>query len=153
MRTLSSKTRYAVRALLYLSRHPGSPAVLISELAQAEAIPKKFLEAILLDLNNAGILESKRGRGGGYRLKRSPEQITVAELVQLFDGPLGQLPCLNDAPSTCSECEDAETCGLRATFIDVEKQTLAVLGNTTVADLVKKETELEGQKRGLMYYI
>src|SRR5689334_4372481 len=114
MRTLSKRAKYALRALQHLAREAKQGPVLISDLAREEEVPKKFLEVILLELKNQGILESKRGKGGGYMLNRAPEQITLGQIVRIFDGPLAPLPCVSQtAFRRCEDCKDYATCGTR----------------------------------------
>ncbi|MCL4855955.1 MAG: Rrf2 family transcriptional regulator, partial [Flavobacteriales bacterium] len=84
---ISKKTKYAINALVYLSKKPNQQPILISEIAEHEHIPQKFLEAILLDLKKAGILASKKGKGGGYFLLKSPNDVNMADVMRLFDGP------------------------------------------------------------------
>src|SRR5205809_7495432 len=88
---LSMKAKYGLRALLSLARQENQGPVLISELAEKESIPKKFLELILLDLKNHGILQSKKGKGGGYSLSRRPEAIKLGRVIRVLDGPLAPL--------------------------------------------------------------
>ncbi|HYP13991.1 MAG TPA: Rrf2 family transcriptional regulator, partial [Bryobacteraceae bacterium] len=114
MKTLSKKAKYALRALYYLTREQGKGPVLISSISQAEQIPKKFLEAILLQLRGNRILESKKGKGGGYSLARPPEQITLGSIIRIIDGPLAPLPCASEtAYRKCEECIDETRCGTK----------------------------------------
>src|SRR5688572_16222854 len=136
MRSLSQKTKYALRALQYLAKARGKGPVLISTLAKAEQIPQKFLEAILLDLKNQGILQSKKGKGGGYLLLRAPSAVTLGEVIRLFDGPLAPLPCVSEmAFKKCDECPDVETCPTRSVMKEVRDAMAAILDRTTLADL------------------
>lgn len=137
---LSKKTKYALQALIYLARpdHDGRP-ILISEIAQAEQIPKKFLELILLDLKNQGILQSKKGKGGGYLLGRSADRIFLGQVVRTFEGPLALLPCVSvTAYRKCSECRDERTCGIRMVMKQVRDATARILDRTTLASVIKK---------------
>src|SRR3954471_14003396 len=114
MKGLSQKSKYALRALQSLARAKGRGPVLIAELAEQDEIPRKFLELILLELKNHGLLESRRGKGGGYLLRKSPEQITLGEVIRLFDGPLAPIPCASErAFRKCDDCPDILTCGTR----------------------------------------
>jgi Rrf2 family protein len=103
MRQLSKRTQYSLRAMYALARGYGKGPVLISTLADEEAIPKKFLEQILLALKSSGLVESKKGKGGGYSLVRSPEKITVADVIRLMEGPLAPLPCANAMSASISK--------------------------------------------------
>ncbi len=134
---LSKKAKYALNALLYLAKQQDKGPILISEIAESENIPKKFLETILLDLRNAGILNSKKGRGGGYYLLRSPEEVNMADVIRLFDGALALLPCVTHKYyERCEECKDEKTCGIRRVIKEVRDQTVNILKNYSLADIV-----------------
>jgi Rrf2 family protein len=154
MRSLSQKTKYALRALQVLAREQARGPILISELAEKDAIPRKFLELILLELKNQGILQSKKGKGGGYFLRKAPEKVSLGQIVRIFDGPLAPLPCVSESAfMKCDDCTDEVTCGLRSVMKEVRDATAKVLDNTTLADLVKRADRLKDKKAGLMYYI
>jgi Rrf2 family protein len=139
MRTISKRTQYGLKALVALGRRYRQSPVLIATLSQEESIPLKFLEAILLDLKGHGLLESKKGKGGGYRLSRPPSTITVGSVIRLIEGPLAPLPCASEtAFSPCPECPDIETCGTRMIMRDVRDAIAAVLDNTTLAELIRR---------------
>jgi Rrf2 family protein len=151
---LSQKTRYALRALEVLVAEHGKGPILISELADREKIPKKFLELILLELKNQGILHSKKGKGGGYFLRKDPNQVTLGQVIRIFDGPLAPLPCVSEsAHLACAECADESTCATRAVMKEVRDAMAKILDATTLAGLHQRGRELEDRKRGLMYYI
>ena len=104
-----------------------------------ENIPKKFLELILLDLKNHGILQSKKGKGGGYSLGRKPAAIKLGRVIRLLDGPLAPLPCVSQtAYVPCDECEDEKTCGIRIVMRDVRDAIANILDNTTLADVLQR---------------
>src|SRR5579864_9139651 len=127
MRPLSQKTKYALRALQVLSARFGHGPVLISDLAGQEDLPRKFLELILLQLKNNGILESKRGKGGGYRLRRDPKTVTLGQVIRIFEGPLAPIPCVSEtAFRKCDECEDIATCGTRLVMREVRDATAQI---------------------------
>ena len=155
MRTLSQKARYALRALELLAREDGRGPVRIAGLARDEELPKKFLEVILLELKNHGILNSKRGKGGGYSLRKSSGEITLGQVVRLFDGPLAPLPCASEAHfQPCAECRDPSTCATREVMKEVRDAIAQVLDKTTVRDLVMREDELRrSAARAPMYHI
>ena len=137
---LTRKTKYALRALSQLARAKPDQPVLIADLAVSARVPKKFLERILLDLNRRGILRSRKGRGGGYLLNRAPEDISIAEVVRLMDGPLAPVSCVSQtAYSRCIECPDERHCGIRAIMHVVRDAIADVLEHATLADLVKAE--------------
>jgi Rrf2 family protein len=135
---ISQKAKYALRALVALSRaDDGAAPLMISDIARAQAIPKKFLEQILLELKRHGIVMSRRGRLGGYVLLRPAERITFGEVLRLIDGPIAPLPCLSKiAYRRCSDCADEGTCEIRHVFARVAEATRDVLDRTTLADAV-----------------
>jgi len=92
---LSSKAKYGLKAMVYLARHADDGSVLIADIAEAESIPKKFLDAILLELKNRGYLSSKKGKGGGYTLAKPAQQIMVGDIVRVLDGPLAPVQCVS----------------------------------------------------------
>ncbi len=137
---LSKKAKYALKALFALAQDNvnGQKSMLIAEIARQERIPKKFLEAILLDLKNDGILYSKRGKTGGYALRKTPDQISVGQVIRVIDGPLALIPCASQtAYVPCDECIDVETCAIRLTMRKVRDATASILDNTTLADALK----------------
>ena len=137
---LSKKSKYAIKALTELGRRYNKGPVLIAEISEKENIPKKFLEAILLELRNNGILASKKGAGGGYYLIKDPKEIQLHKVMRLTDGPIALLPCVSlNFYQPCEECEDELTCGLRKVALEVRDASLNILMNTTIADLIKKE--------------
>ena len=136
---LSSKSKYGLKALLVLAEKAGAGPVLISELAEREAIPKKFLEAILLELKRHGVVQSRKGKGGGYFLRREPSEVTFGEVIRVLDGPLAAVPCVSQmAYMTCTECVDEATCGVRLAMKEVRDATAQILDNTTLADVNRK---------------
>jgi len=111
---ISKKSKYALNALLHLTRKQGEGPVLISTISADENIPQKFLETILLDLRNAGILSSKKGKGGGYYLLKKPEDVNIAQVLRIFDGPIALLPCVAyNFYERCEECKDEEVCAIK----------------------------------------
>ena len=136
MTGLSRKARYALRALYALAGDDARGPVLIADLAEREKIPRKFLEAILLELKNAGVLKSKKGKGGGYSLARPAEQITMGQVIRIIDGPLAPIPCASErAFVKCDECVDEATCGTRQVMKKVRDAIAAILDSTTLADV------------------
>jgi len=132
---LSKKTQYAFQALMYLSQSKGSVPILISEISKKKKIPLKFLENILLEMKNSGILASKKGKGGGYFLAKKADEIILADVMRLIDGPIALLPCVSlHFYKKCNNCNEEE-CGLRKMLIRVRDATLAILEHQTVADL------------------
>jgi Rrf2 family protein len=136
MTQLSRKARYALRALYALTADEARGPILIADLAERENIPRKFLEAILLELKNAGVLKSKKGKGGGYALARAADQITIGQIVRIIDGPLAPVPCASErAFVRCEECVDETTCGTRQVMKKVRDAIAAILDGTTLADV------------------
>jgi Rrf2 family protein len=141
---LSKKSKYGLKALLVLGRETGRGPVLVSDIAQREAIPQKFLEAILLELKRHGIVESKKGKGGGYFLRRRPADITFGEVIRVLDGPLAGVSCVSEsAYMTCAECIDEETCGVRLAMKEVRDATARILDHRTLADVNVKVARLQ----------
>lgn len=111
--------------------------VLIAEIAKKKKIPLKFLENILLELKKAGILESKKGKGGGYFFKVPPKEVPMAKIMRLIDGPIAMLPCVSlYFYERCKNCDEKQ-CGLHDTMIQVRDATLKLLEKKTVADIAK----------------
>lgn len=133
---LSKKSQYAFKALTYLSEKFNEGPVLISEIAKKKKIPLKFLENILLELKKADILDSKKGKGGGYFLKKSPEKIKVSTVIRLINGPISMLPCVSlYFYERCKNCNE-KTCGLHELMVQVRDATLGVVENRTLKDLI-----------------
>lgn len=134
---LSKKTKYGIKALAFLARKGKGAKVIISEIATEESIPRKFLEAILLELKNGGFLGSKIGKGGGYYLLKSPEEISLASLHRLLEGPIALLPCVSlNFYEKCDDCEDEENCKLNGVMLEVRDRTLEILENRSLADFL-----------------
>jgi Rrf2 family protein len=116
-------------------------------------MPKKFLEAILLELKHHGILQSKKGKGGGYALAKPAEAILFGDIVRLFDGPLALIPCVSRSLNhRCRECTDEETTGIRILFKEVRDATAQILDNTSLAKVCRVQEEVAQQKKP-MYFI
>lgn len=133
---LSKKSKYGLRALLALADVEGGRPVQTSELAAKQRLPRKFLEAILLELTRHGLLQSKKGRGGGYVLSRKPGDITVGQVIRVLEGPLALTPCVSQtAYRRCEECIDEQTCAIRLAMKEVRDATAHILDNTSLAGL------------------
>ncbi len=136
---LNKKTQYALQALMYLAEHKDSGPILISEIAEKKKIPLKFLESILLQLKKEGILDSKKGKGGGYNLSLPAKDIPLARVIRLIHGPIAMLPCVSlYFYQRCKNC-DEKNCGLHDTMILVRDATLKILEKKTVADIAHIE--------------
>ena len=128
------KGKYGLKAMLTLAREHGRGPMLISELAQADGIPKKFLENILLTLKHRGLVHSRKGPGGGYQLARDPDQISVGDIVRTLDGPLALVSCVSQtAYAPCEECVTEKDCAVRRVFQQVRDETARILDGTTLA--------------------
>ncbi len=133
---LSSKAKYGLKAMVYLARREGQGPTLIADVAEAEHIPKKFLDAILLELKNRGLLASKKGKGGGYVLARPAAAIMVGDIIRILDGPLAPVQCVSrTAYRRCDDCRDETACSVRAVMQDVRDAIAAILDNTRLADM------------------
>lgn len=134
---LSKKTRYAMLALVRLTKEYGKGPILISEIAKSESIPQRFLETILLELKNKGILGSKLGKSGGYYLIKEPKEIDLSEIVRQFDGAIALMPCVSEKYyQPCEFCKDEKTCKIRKVFKKIRDDTYKKLKGTTLAKLV-----------------
>lgn len=133
---LSSKAKYGLKAMVYLTRYGQDGPLLIADIAESENIPKKFLDAILLELKNRGFLSSKKGKGGGYTLAKPPQNIMVGDIVRVLDGPLAPVPCVSrTAYRRCEDCRNETTCAIRAVMGEVRDAIAGILDNTTLADM------------------
>ncbi|HEY6431184.1 MAG TPA: Rrf2 family transcriptional regulator [Acetobacteraceae bacterium] len=149
---LSSRAKYALRACVYLATQDDSEKwALTSEIAAAEDIPRKFLEAILVELRDSGILESRRGRYGGHRLARSPERIAAGELIRIVDGPLALAPCASKTQfGQCADCLDLRACALRSMLRKARDAVAGVLDDYSLAMLARngKRRAARAMERG-----
>lgn len=135
---LSKKTQYAFQALSFLAQQKNNEPQLIAEISKKKKIPLKFLENILLQLRKDGILESKKGKGGGYYFQLKPKQVTLARVIRLLDGPIAPLSCVSlHFYERCKNC-DEKHCGLHDMMVKVRDANLKILETKTIADLVPK---------------
>lgn len=143
---ISMRSKYALKALSFLARSKDKETFLIAEVAEAEGIPKKFLEAILLTLKSHGILSSRKGPGGGYSLAKAPSNITIGSVIRAFEGDLAPVQCLTEqSQGGCPECADRDTCGIRLVMVDVQLALTSVLDTVTLADMLER-SEFERQR-------
>ena len=132
---LSQKAKYALRALIMLAEREDDDLILIADIAERENIPRKFLEAILVELRKHGLLFAKRGKSGGYRLARPASEISFGEVIRLIDGHLAPIPCASkNAFRPCDDCTDPGTCSVRWLMVQVRDATAGVLDNCSLAD-------------------
>ena len=133
---LSKRTKYGLKALAFIARNYDGEPVAVSEISRKENIPQKFLESILLTLRKSGVLSSKKGKGGGYYLIKSPDEIPMTDIIRVLEGPIAMLPCVSlNYYEKCSDCPDEETCTVNKLMLKVRDKTLEVFRNNTLADL------------------
>jgi Rrf2 family transcriptional regulator, cysteine metabolism repressor len=133
---ISKKGEYALKAMIYLSLNYTKGSTLIREISQKESIPEKFLVQILLELKKAGLLQSKRGTGGGYSLIKPPGDISLAQVIRIVDGPLAPLSCVSTWAHV--SCPEEKNCGLHSVMLDVRNAIAKILEGVTFADVCKK---------------
>lgn len=151
----SMKTIYALRSLQYLAEKYNKGNVLIGEISENEKIPKKFLENILLILKKEGFLISKTGKGGGYSLAASPEQISLADVIISLEGSIALIPCAEGSEGAykCEHCEDHSTCGTSIVMQDVSEKLAELLKNKTAADLAEEAEKARQKSSGSYDYM
>jgi Rrf2 family protein len=152
---LSMKAKYGLKALLRLARDYGRGPCLIADLAADEGIPKKFLELILLELKQQGLLQSKKGKGGGYLLARRPTEIHVGTVLRILDGTLAPVPCVGHAGyRPCDECKNPGTCSIRLLMTEVHDAASSILDSTTLDQLARRgEEDVRSRPRLQRYHI
>jgi Rrf2 family protein len=132
---LTHRAKYALKALLFLARQRGTGPVQASTISESESIPHKFLEAILIQLRNKGIIRSKVGKGGGHELVQDPEAIDILTVIRAIDGPVAPLPCLSHtAYHRCDDCHSEATCGVRRVLAKAHELQVRQLTKMTLAD-------------------
>lgn len=138
---LNKKTKYAFHALVYLGKQRKNQKIQVKEIAEKTKISKKFLESILLDLKNAGILASKSGIGGGYCMIKKPNEIPLSLIYRMLNGPIALLHCASlNYYSKCEDCINESNCGLRKIMIQVRDETLGIMQNKTLEDIILLES-------------
>ena len=136
---LTRKGKYGLKAMILLAREHGAGPILIGDLAEQEAIPKKFLENILLALKHRGLVHSRKGPHGGYQLGRPPAQISVGDIIRALDGPLALVSCVSQtAYAACEECVTEKECAVRRVFQQVRDETARILDGTSLADAARE---------------
>jgi len=148
---LTAKGKYGLKALVHLATLQPGETTQAMEIAEAHNIPKKFLDAILGDLRNAGIVFSKKGPGGGYMLARAPSDIKIGQVIRTIDGPLAPIACASrTAYQPCRDCKNVKTCTVRLMMTKVRDTLSDVLDRLTLADMVAMA---DGSNVALMYHI
>lgn len=136
---LTNKGKYGIKAMIHLAGLDADETAQIAEIAQRNNISKKFLDAILLDLRNAGMLRSKKGPGGGYALAKPARAIKVGAVIRALDGPIAPIECASQSAfRPCQDCDDIEACVVRSLMREARDAIAAVVDNTTIADLVSR---------------
>ncbi len=139
MNTISRRCRYGLRALYLLTTEYQRGPISSARIAREENISRKFLEAILLQMRNKGIVESQQGKKGGYYLSSPPDQITFGAIVRAIDGPLETLPCIRkENPKRCPDCADLKNCETRTAMLEVKNALANVLDGMTLSELCKQ---------------
>jgi Rrf2 family protein len=149
---LSSRGKYATRALLDLTLHDAEGPVPILTIAERQRIPLKYLEQILLTLKRYGFVQSRKGPGGGYSLAKPPQQITLGAVVRSMDGPLAPISCASLSGYAECGCPEPETCGLRAIWKEARDALAEVLDGTTFADIRERHESLAAGLERLLDY-
>jgi Rrf2 family protein len=145
---LSAKAKYGLKAMLYLAQREGEGGVQGANIAESQNIPKKFLDTILLELKNNGLLNSKKGKGGGYTLARPVAKIMVGQIIRILDGPLAPIPCVSDtAYRPCTDCQDEDACQIRRIMRKVRDATAEILDNTSLHNMATP-----GTRSNILYY-
>jgi Rrf2 family protein len=145
---ISQKTRYALRALLYLVELGKGAPVQLARIAETQQVPRKYLELIMLDLKKAGIVVSVRGPAGGYRLARPPEEISFGEVIRTLDGPIALVPCASvNFYSKCGDCHDERTCAIRRIMMAVRDESARLLEGHSLAEAAGLEEAIAATSR------
>jgi Rrf2 family protein len=150
---ISSRAKYATRAILDLAQHEDGHPVQASDIAQRQQIPVKFLEQILLFLKRSGFVNSRKGPGGGYFLAKPPAEITLGAVVRAIDGPIAPISCVSVSGYMQCGCPEPDTCGLRLAWKEARDALAAVLDNTTFAQIREHHENLREGRIELLDYV
>src|SRR5579859_1134193 len=140
---LSLRGEYALRSLVVLGQKYGTPPVRIKTISDEQNIPKRFLEQILNDLKSAGIVQSRRGIAGGYRLSRRPEEITLAVVVRHIEGALAPVSCVSERFYEKCSCPDEPRCPIRSVMKEIRQAVVNIAERVTIADLCERSQKLK----------
>ncbi len=140
---LSVRGEYALRALLVLGLNYDQPVVRIQTISEQQNIPKRFLEQILNDLKSAGVVTSRRGVAGGYRLARRPEEITLAVIIRHIEGALAPVSCVSERFYEKCSCPDESRCAIRSVMKEVREAVVRIAERLTIADLCERSRALQ----------
>jgi len=137
---LTQRSRYGLRAMLFLARMPETSPTSMTRIAAEANVPRKFLELILAELRDAGLLVSYRGKMGGYHLARPARLISLGEVIRVIEGPLALVPCVSrSAYRPCADCRSEADCAIRHAMLRVRDETARILDGTSLADATAKE--------------
>ena len=150
---LSLRGEYALRALIVLGLNYHESVVRVQAISDQQNIPKRFLEQILNDLKSADVVESRRGMAGGYRLRRPPEEISLAVVIRHIEGPLAPVSCVSERFYEKCSCPDEAKCGIRSIMKEVRDAIVKILEEVTVAQLCDRVRSLQGAHTNPMDYI
>jgi len=150
---LSLRGEYALRALVVLGLNYGKDVLRIQSISEEQNIPKRFLEQILNDLKSAGIVESRRGVAGGYRLSKPPDKISLAVVIRHIEGPLAPVSCVSEKFYSRCTCPDESKCGIRSIMKEVRDAIVAILEGVTVAEMCDRVKQLQGVHANPMDYV
>lgn len=147
----TKKGKYGLKALLHLAALPPGESALSTEIAAGDAMPQKFLEAILLELKHAGFVHSRKGKGGGYTLAMRPDEILIGEVVRSLEGPLAPIACASqNFYRRCDDCRDEKSCPIHMLTVDVRNAIADVLDNTTLADTLARMSKRRSRTKALL---
>lgn len=150
---LSTRGEYALRALLVLGLNYGPHVVRIQTISAEQNIPKRFLEQILNDLKSAGVVESKRGIAGGYRLARPPQHITLAAIIRHIEGALAPVSCVSERFYEKCTCPDEARCAIRSVMKEARDAVVKVVERVTVAELCERARRLQIEPTSALDFI
>ncbi|MCM2435250.1 RrF2 family transcriptional regulator [Agrobacterium rosae] len=144
---LTKKGKYGLKAMIDLAGLAQGETAFVSEIASRNNIPKKFLDAILLELRNEGMLRSKKGPGGGYALSKAASDIYIGQVIRALDGPLAPIRCASrTAFEACEDCSDPQTCQVRRSMTDVRDAMAAVLDNMTLEQFASNNAAMPAER-------
>lgn len=150
---LSVRGEYALRALLVLGLNYDRDVVRIQTISDQQNIPKRFLEQILTDLKSLGVVESRRGVTGGYRLARPPEFVSLAAVIRHIEGPLAPVSCVSERFYEKCSCPDESKCAIRSVMKEVREAIVKILENVTLAQMCERVKLLQGEHANPLDYV
>src|ERR1051326_2504895 len=150
---LSVRGEYALRALLVLGLNYNQPVVRIQTISEQQNIPKRFLEQILNDLKSAGVVQSRRGVAGGYRLARRPEEIPLAVIIRHIEGALAPVSCVSEKFYEKCSCPDESRCAIRSVMKEVREAVVKIAERLTIADLVERSRHLQQEPVDVLDFV